>query len=119
MRERVRDIERLRHILNAIDDIQSNKEKFTFQDICESSIIYYGFVKEVEIIGEAVYMLTKEFRASHPQCEWDVIENMRHVLVHGYYKINREQLWDTVQNDIPELRPLIEELIEEQEKLGY
>lgn len=44
---------------------------------------------------------------------------MRHVLVHGYYKINREQLWDTIQNDIPELRPVIEELIAEQEQLQF
>jgi len=68
-------------------------------------------VKEVEIIGEAVYMLTKEYRVSHPEVEWNVIEHMRHVLVHGYYTIDPEQLWDTLQNDIPELKPKIEQLL--------
>ena len=50
-------------------------------------IIFYGYVKQVEIIGEAVYKLTPKFREEHPEVNWDDIEGMRHVLVHGYYKI--------------------------------
>lgn len=38
---------------------------------------------------------------------------MRHVLVHGYYKIKPDQLWETIQNDIPEIRPVVEKLISE------
>lgn len=53
-------------------------------------------------------MLTKEFRAAHTDVEWDAIEGMRHVLVHGYYKIKPSQLWNTIEDDIPQLRPLIE-----------
>jgi len=112
MREKPRDKERLLHILEAIDNIIVNKDVFTLDQAKSNPIIYYGFVKEVEIIGEAVYMLTKELRAEHPEVEWDVIEHMRHVLVHGYYTIDSEQLWDTIQNDIPPLRSTIQEIIE-------
>lgn len=56
-------------------------------DVENDPIIFFGFVKHIEIIGEAVYMLTKEFRETHPEVDWDVIEGIRHVLVHGYYKI--------------------------------
>lgn len=73
--------------------------------------MFYGFVKHVEIIGEAVYMLTKDYRNQHSEVEWDDIERMRHVLVHGYYKIRPIQLWDTIQTDIAELKPIIEKLI--------
>lgn len=113
MRERIRDKERLQHMLDAINDIVSGKDSFTFDEAKSNPIIYYGFVKEIEIIGEAVYMLTKEYRQSHPEVEWNVIEHMRHVLVHGYYTIDPEQIWDTVQNDIPELKPQIEKLLNE------
>lgn len=113
MREQIRDKERLQHIPKAIDEIISNRDKYTLEEINSNPILYYGFVKEVEIIGEAVYMLTKEFRASHKECEWDVIEGMRHVLVHGYYTIEPEQLFETIQNDIPELRPVIEKYLKE------
>ena len=72
----------------------------------------------MEIIGEAVYMLTKEFRTEHPDVDWDVIEGMRHVLVHGYYQIRPRQLWNTVVNDIPELKPYIEKYFSELSQEG-
>lgn len=108
MREKIKDKERLGHIMDAIEVLMVNKEKHSFQEVLEDPIIFYGFVKHVEIIGEAVYMLTKEFREAHPEVEWEVIEGMRHVLVHGYYKIKPIQLWNTIENDIPVLKPFIE-----------
>jgi uncharacterized protein with HEPN domain len=90
-----------------------NKDKHTFDEMASDSIVFYGFVKHVEIIGEAVFMLTKEYRDSHPNVEWNAIERMRHVLVHGYYKIRPIQLWETIQTDIPELKPKIEKLIDD------
>ena len=72
-------------------------------------------VKQVEIIGEATYMLTKEFRQTHPDVEWDAIEGMRHVLVHGYYAITPNKVWNVVNKDLPVLRPKIVQLIAELE----
>lgn len=108
MREKIKDKIRLEHILGAINVLIDNKDKHTYEEVVNDPIIFYGFVKHVEIIGEAVYMLTKEFRDSHQEVEWEVIEGMRHVLVHGYYKIKPKQLWNTIERDIPELKPLIE-----------
>lgn len=113
MRERIKDRGRLEHILNSINILLSNKSRYSLQELTEDSILFYGFVKHVEIIGEAVYMLTKEFKNAHPEVEWDVIEGMRHVLVHGYYKIRPEQLWETIESDIPELKPYIEKYLQE------
>lgn len=67
----------------------------------------------MEIIGEAVYMLTKEFRDTHPEINWRQIEGMRHVLVHGYYTINPQSLWETIEYDVPELKPIIDRLLSE------
>ena len=114
MRERIRDKERLIHILTAIDNLIEGSKRHTVEEAENDSIIFYGFVKQVEIIGEATYMLTKEFRAAHPDTEWDVIEGMRHVLVHGYYSITPHKVWHVIQNDLPILRPQIERYIEEE-----
>ena len=111
MREKIKDKGRLEHILSSIDIILHNKNRYEYEDVINDPIVFYGFVKHVEIIGEAVYMLTKEFRETHTEVEWDVIEGMRHVLVHGYYKIKPNQLWNTIENDIPKLKPLIESYI--------
>lgn len=113
MREPVRDRERLQHILDAINTIELSRVKYSTPEEVNDPIIYYGFVKHVEIIGEAVYMLSKEFRDAHPEVEWDVIEGMRHVLVHGYYQIEPDQLWDTIDKDIPLLKPQIEKILDE------
>ncbi len=114
MRERIRDKERLEHILTAIDTLIEGSKRHSVEEAEKDSIIFYGFVKQVEIIGEATYMLTKEFRASHPDTEWDVIEGMRHVLVHGYYSITPHKVWNVIQNDLPILRPQIEGYIKEE-----
>ena len=111
MREKIKDKGRLEHILSSIDIILNNKNRYEYEDVINDPIIFYGSVKHVEVIGEAVYMLTKEFRETHPEVEWDVIEGMRHVLVHGYYKIRPNQLWNTIENDIPKLKPIIESYI--------
>ena len=98
-------------MLKSIDVILASKDKYTFEQVCADPIVYFGFVKHVEIIGEACYKLTKEFRSAHPSVDWDAIEGMRHVPVHGYYQISEEQLWETIQSDIPELRASINELL--------
>ena len=116
MREEVRNKERLEHILAAINVLVANKSRHSLKEITADPIVFYGYVKHVEIIGEAVYMLTKEYREKHHEACWDDIERMRHVLVHGYYKIRPNQLWETIQNDIPELKVAIEKLLSEYEE---
>lgn len=113
MREKIKDKGRLEHILTAANTVIANKDKHTLDDVKNDSITFYGFTKLVEIIGEAVYMLTKEFRAKHTEINWRAIEKMRHVLVHGYYTINPEDLWLTIEEDIPELKNSIETLLKE------
>lgn len=111
MREKVKDRGRLEHILNAINQIQAYREQYTEADVKANAIVFYGFVKLVEIIGEAVYMLTQEFRDGHPEVNWRQIERMRHVLVHGYYTIDPSSLWETIEEDIPALKPWIERFL--------
>ena len=111
MREPRKDRERLQHILDAINTILQSRTKYSSPEEVNDPIIYYGFVKHVEIIGEAVFMLSKEFKEAHPEIEWDPIQGMRHVLVHGYYQIEPDQLWNSIDNDIPPLKHQIESLL--------
>ena len=119
MRERIIDKERLEHILAAIDVLEKGGQRHTIEEAEEDAIIFFGFVKQVEIIGEATYMLTKQFRAAHPETEWEVIEGMRHVLVHGYYTITPHKVWHVIQNDLPILRPQIERYLKEESEKSH
>lgn len=121
MREPVKDKGRLEHILSAIDKIDQFLEGQTLKSFSENEMMYYAVVKNVEIIGEAAYMLTNEYRSEHTEVEWQSIIGMRHVLVHGYYQISKEEVWDTAHNNLPPLKSQIEEYLSEmnrQEKSG-
>lgn len=113
MREQIRDIDRLRHILEQIDNLLAIAPQTTFETLDSDKVRYYGIVKMTEIIGEAAYKLTDEFVDAHPEVPWKVIRGMRHYLVHEYYQVSKEGLWDTLTNDLPELRPYIIRYIEE------
>lgn len=115
MREQIRDIERLQHMLDAMNVLIDYQEHHTLEEAESDMVVYFGLVKHVEIIGEAVYKLTQEYRSCHNEVNWSDIERMRHVLVHGYYKIRPQQLWNTIVIDVPTLKPVIERLIEELE----
>ena len=107
MRELVRDRDRLIHIIEAIDRILENVQGITLEELENDSLKFYGIVKNIEIIGEATFKLTKAFRALHSQTPWDVISRMRHVLVHDYYQIDVEQVWNVMRNDLTPLKEQI------------
>lgn len=113
MREPIRDIDRLRHILEQIDTLLEIVPTLTVDTLDADKVRYYGIVKMTEIIGEAAYKLTNEFVDAHPEVPWKIIRGMRHYLVHEYYQVSKEGMWDTLTNDLPGLRPFIVRYIEE------
>ncbi len=113
MREELRDPGRLEHILTAIDYCLEFSEGKTEDDLSEHDPLYYALAKNIEIIGEASYMLTPEFKSAHPRTAWKHIIAMRHVLVHGYFEISKGRLWSVIQNDLQPLRAQITEYLKE------
>ena len=104
MRDELRDPVRLDQMLDAIDKLLSADKDRAFDKFTEKNLEYFGVVKLLEIVGEAAYKLTKEFRETHPATPWKVIIGMRHVLVHGYYQINRDDVLKTIRENLPVLR---------------
>ena len=70
-----------------------------------------AIVRWVEIIGEATSKITKEFKDRNTQVEWRSIEGLRHIIVHEYFGVDLERIWNVTQNDIPELKNIVEKLI--------
>lgn len=83
------------------------------EDFLLDQMLYFAVVKNLEIIGEAAYMLTQDFKSSHPQTPWADIINMRHILVHGYYQVDSRIVWASIKNDIPILKNQILQYIQE------
>ena len=108
MREHSRDKERLEHILDAISVIENGLSAYSQEELLNNRLLYYGLVKQIEIIGEAANMLTLDFRATHTEVDWRPIVAMRNVLVHDYIHISKEMLWATITQDIPQFKVHIE-----------
>ena len=104
MRENVRDRDRLEHIVEAIDRILSFADGKTKEELEADDLKYYGIVKNIEIIGEATYMLTRAFCGQHSETPWEFIAKMRHVLVHDYYQIEPREVWKVIHDDLHPLR---------------
>lgn len=94
-------------ILEAIDRIESYTTNLTFDDFSESRLYQDAVVRNLEIIGEAVKRLPKELIEKYPGMEWKKIAGLRDILIHAYFGIDIEIVWDVVENKIPELKDQI------------
>lgn len=108
MRERARDKGRLEVILEYSDNVTTLIDGYTLEAFVKDKRTYYSVMKNVEVVGEAAYMLSKAFKKAHPATPWNTVQGMRHVLVHDYANVVSTTLYDTAVNGIPELRRQVE-----------
>ncbi len=113
MRERIRDIDRLRHIEECINHVNDFLHGKTIEDMKSDVMCYHAVVYNIMIIGEAANLLTKEFREEHAEIPWRDIVNMRNVLVHGYFTTSALFIWETYTKDLPMLQEQVSLYIEE------
>ena len=111
MREKPRDKERLLHIIEAIDNIFEFIENKSFEMYQNDKILRFAVVKNLEIVGEAAYLLTKDFKLKNTNVEWKEMIGMRHILVHGYYQIKDEIIWATIETELAPLKENIAGLL--------
>ncbi len=72
----------------------------------------YATRKAIEIIGEATKRIPKTFKDKHPEIPWRKMACMRDRLIHEYFGVKLNVLWETLQSDIPQLKTPIEEILE-------
>jgi len=112
MREQVRDKNRLEHILEAIENVFEFTNSIDYKHFTINKMLKFAVIKNIEIIGEAGYKLTKSFREKHNEINWEVIIKMRHILVHGYYQLEDCIAWEVVQKDLEPLKKQIQKIYE-------
>ncbi len=102
--------ERLQDVLDAIAHIERyatrGREAFEADELLQN-----WFVRHLEIIGEAARLLPEEVRARAPDIPWSEIIGMRHILVHNYFGIDTQIVWDAVERGVPSLKDKITTLL--------
>ena len=113
MREEVKNQTRLLHIIEAIDNIFEFTNGKDLNAFNNDKILKFAIIKNLEIVGEAAYFLTNDFKKKTSHIEWETIIAMRHVLVHGYYQIKNEIISNTIQIELNPLREQISNILKD------
>ena len=94
----------LRHILVEAEYLIDRSADLSFEAFVADETLRRAFVRSLEIIGEAAKKVPDDFRSTHPTVEWSAMAGMRDRLIHDYFSVDFELVWDVVQTRVPELR---------------
>ena len=107
--------EYLRHILAEIEYLLEQSRTLSYERFAADETLRRAFVRSLEIIGEAVKNLPDEFRASHPEVVWRSMARMRDRLIHGYFGVDYQLVWNVVHEKLPGLKRHIQQIIDSQQ----
>jgi len=103
--------ERLRDMLEAIARIDRyaarGRAAFDADELIQTFIVHH-----LLILCEAAYKLPADFCSAHPTVPWTQIQGMRHILVHDYFRVDLDIVWNVVANDLPGLKGQLETILQ-------
>ncbi|MBI2591832.1 MAG: DUF86 domain-containing protein [Candidatus Brennerbacteria bacterium] len=101
----------LKHILEAIQNIDDYINGLNFNLFSGDKKTVDAVVRELEIIGEAANNLSDKFKNSYPEIPFRDMIDMRNVLIHEYFGVNKKVVWDTCKENLPKLKEIVEETL--------
>jgi uncharacterized protein with HEPN domain len=111
MKGKMGDKQRLLHILDSIIEIEGYTTKASFENFLANSMMRFASIKQIEIIGEAANYISDETKSKFADIQWRQIIGLRHILVHEYFGIDANLIWQIISDDIPKLKEAIKEVI--------
>jgi uncharacterized protein with HEPN domain len=103
-------LEYLRHMLAEAEFLADASANLSRDEFLQDETLKRAFVRSIEIIGEAKHV-ADDFRQGHPDIEWRAMAGMRDRLIHDYFGVDYELVWDAVANKIPALRARLEQIL--------
>ncbi len=105
------DKARIEHIKEAISEIEDYMKDIDEEGFIENSLVRSATVRQLEVIGEAAGALSIEFQIINSKVPWRLWADFRNVLIHQYFGVDYTEVFNTVKNDLPELKLRIEEIV--------
>jgi len=111
MKSRIGDKQRLLHIMDACKKILLATKGYDRDRFLNDFIMSAAVCNFIMIIGEAAASITKEFKTQYQEFDWVLMKGMRNIIVHEYFGIDEQRVWETVENDIPKLKSDCENIL--------
>jgi uncharacterized protein with HEPN domain len=108
-----RDEPYLQHIYDSISDIEKFIKNISKDQFFENKEKQYAVIRALEIIGEATKNISRELKAAYPKIPWKTIAGMRDKLIHEYFGVKLERLWEVIQKDLPALKEQISKVLDQ------
>jgi uncharacterized protein with HEPN domain len=107
------DAEFLKHIVDEIHFVMQETEGLAFSDFMNNETLKRACTRSLEIIGEASKNLSPEFRRKHKEIEWKKFAGMRDKIIHFYFGVNWDIVWDVMEKRLPILKSKINSILKE------
>lgn len=103
----------LQDIIECCENAKEYTSGMSFRELSDDKKTIDAVVRNLEIIGEAVKNIPDDIRQTKPEIEWKKVARFRDIVVHHYFKVDLEVVWDIVQNRLPELKTAVSEMLVE------
>lgn len=103
-------------IIEAISKIEKYTEGLTFDEFKSNEMVADATIRNLEIMGEAVKNIPEEIKTKYKDIEWKKIAGLRDIVIHRYFGIVLEMIWDIIKNKLPVLKNKISVILQEKEK---
>ena len=100
-------------MLDACETLAEFIEGRNETDLQMDKMLLSAVTRQIEIIGEAANMITVALRETHPEIQWKEIIGMRNKIIHEYFAVQTDTVWDVVKYDVPILRKQLIQVIQE------
>ena len=104
---------RLEHMLEAARQAVGVASEKVREDLDRDRFLVLGLMKCLEIVGEAASKLSVETRVRYPDIPWPQIIGMRNRLIHAYFDIDLDRMWDTLKEDLPSLIQILGRVLQD------
>jgi uncharacterized protein with HEPN domain len=107
-----KDIDILANIIEAISKIESYISQLkSAEELFNDSKTFDAVLMNIIVIGEMSAKLSVDFKISNPEIEWWKIKGLRNIVAHDYFGVDAEEIWQIIQNKIPNLKSFIQKII--------
>ena len=106
---------RLRHMLDSALEAVKFADGKSREDLDNDRKLVLAIMKSIEIIGEAASKVSENCQVENDKIPWRDIIGMRNRMIHGYFEVNHDIVWETVQTDIPRLIEVLSNIIPKEE----